>query len=79
MLVDLGCTRCLISETVATSMGMRLQRLGRPIRFEQMDGSLLGCQPATHVTEKVTMELGQHRERIHFVVVPKITEEVILG
>lgn len=41
-LIDSGCTRCLMSEAVATSLGVGLQKTARPISFEQIDGSLLG-------------------------------------
>lgn len=68
-----------MSTATATSLGVRAQKLSRPIHFEQMDGSLLGEQPATHVTEWITLEIGPHRELIRFIVVPKMMEDVILG
>lgn len=49
------------------------------MRFEQVDGSLLGGVPAMYITEPVWMELGEHWEVIRFVVVPSMTEVVILG
>lgn len=33
----------------------------------------------THLTEPVKLKMGQHWEMIRFVVVPKMTEAVILG
>lgn len=78
-LIDSGCTRCLMSTAVTTSLGVGLQKLSRPIRFEQMDSSLLGGQPATHVMERVVLEIGTHREVLQFVVVLRITVEVVLG
>lgn len=78
-LIDSGCTRCLMSAVVTFDLGLGLQRLAQPIRFEQMDGPLLGVQPAMHVTEKLVLELGQHREFLWFLVVSQITEEVVLG
>ncbi|KAK9408147.1 hypothetical protein NXF25_006921 [Crotalus adamanteus] len=50
-LIDSGCTRCLISRKVADALGLRLIKLSRPINFEQVDGSLLGGAPVSHVTE----------------------------
>lgn len=40
-LIDSGCTRCLISKDVVANVGIRVRRLTNPIRFEQVDGSLL--------------------------------------
>lgn len=68
-----------MSAVVASDLGVGLHRLAQMIRFEQMDRSLVGGQPATHVTKKVVLELGQHREALQFVVVPRITEEIVLG
>lgn len=65
-----GSTHCLMSEAIASELGVGLQRLVRLIWFEQMDRSLLGGQPAMHVTEKVVLEISQHREVLRFVVVP---------
>lgn len=78
-LIDSGCTRSLMSAAVATSLGVGLKKLSQPICFEQMDSSLLGGQPATHVTEWVILEIGPHQEVIRFMVVPGITEEIVLG
>lgn len=39
----------------------------------------MGGVLATHVTERVKLDFGQHWELIHFIVVPKMMEEVILG
>ncbi|XP_039215403.1 uncharacterized protein LOC120315311 [Crotalus tigris] len=78
-LIDTGCTRCLISRKVAVESGFRIYKLTQPIRFEQVDGSLLGGVPATHVTERVRMDLGEHWEVLRFIVVPIMTEAVILG
>lgn len=50
-LVDSGCTRCLMSAAMANKLGIRMKQLTNPIRFEQMDGSLVGGQPATHITD----------------------------
>lgn len=59
-LIDSGCTRCLMSTAVADSLGVKIRKMLRPLSFEQMDGSLLGGQPATHITERITLEIGPH-------------------
>ncbi|XP_039213407.1 uncharacterized protein LOC120314410 [Crotalus tigris] len=78
-LIDTGCTRCLISRELALEHGIHLHRLAQPVRFEQVDGSLLGGAPATHITEAIRLELGAHWETIQFVVAPAMSEAVILG
>ncbi|KAK9400665.1 hypothetical protein NXF25_011379 [Crotalus adamanteus] len=78
-LLDTGCTRCLINREVVQQMGIRVARLKSPIRFEQVDGSLLGGAPTTLVTEPIRMDVGGHWEVIRFVVVPSMTEPLILG
>lgn len=50
-----------------------------PHLFEQMVGSLLGGQLATHVMEPLTLEVAPHQERIRFIVLPRIMEEIVLG
>lgn len=70
-LIDSDCTRCLMSLATTAGLGFRVRKLSRPIRFEQVDGSLLGGAPATHVTERVKLEFRQHWELIHFVVVSR--------
>lgn len=47
------------------------------MKFEVVDGSLIGGSPATHLTP-VLLEMGQHWE-IQFVVIPKMSETIILG
>ncbi|KAK9395807.1 RTL1: Retrotransposon-like 1 [Crotalus adamanteus] len=78
-LIDSGCTQCLVSKGVVKKVGIRVHRLARPIHFEQVDGSLLGEAPATLVTEPVRLDMGEHWEVLRFIVVPSMTEEVILG
>lgn len=57
-LVDSDCPCCLMNVATADSIGVGVRRLAHPIRFEQMDGSLLGGQLATHVTELLTLQIG---------------------
>lgn len=68
-----------MSVVVTSDLWLGLHRLAHLIKFEQMDRSLTGGQPATHVTKKVLLELGQHREALQFIVVPQITKEIVLG
>lgn len=53
--------------------------MAKPIRFEQMDGSMLGGALATHITEPVKLEMGEHWELSRFVVVATMNESLILG
>lgn len=78
-LIDSGCTQCLISLSVINELEVRTQWLAKPLWFEQVDRSLMGGAPATHITEPIRLEMTMHWEMIHFVVVPKMTEAVILG
>ncbi|KAG8147950.1 hypothetical protein E2320_001384, partial [Naja naja] len=78
-MIDSACTWCLITQAVVDRLGLRLLQLRKPIRFEQVDGSILGGTPATHRTEMVRMDMGHHWEKISFVVVNHMTEAVILG
>lgn len=41
-LIDSGCTQCLTSQAVVTALGIRVREMAKPVRFEQVDGSLLG-------------------------------------
>lgn len=41
-LIDSSCTSCLISKDVVAEVGFRVRQLANLIRFEQVDGSLLG-------------------------------------
>lgn len=54
-------------------------RMHQPIRFEQMDGSMLGGKPVTHITEPIKLEIGEHWENLRFIVVEKMIESIILG
>lgn len=78
VLIDSECTCCLMSLQLATDLGVCIKKLAQPIRFEQMDGSLLGGGPATHVTGKLTLEIGQQSKELQFVVVPRITKDIVL-
>lgn len=49
-LIDSGCTRCLISQVVAAELGIQVREMPKPMKFKQVDGSLLP-PPATHIME----------------------------
>lgn len=78
-IIDTGCTRCLIKLPTVLKMGIRTKTMTQPIRFEQVDGSLMGGGSSTLLTEPVKLEMGQHRELIRFVVSPKMREAMNLG
>lgn len=78
-LIDSGCTRCLICRAVIEELGVCMVKLKKPIKFKQMDSSTLGGAPATHITEPVRLEIGEHQEDIRFIVVDKMIEPIILG
>uniref|UniRef100_A0A2H6N3G1 Uncharacterized protein n=1 Tax=Micrurus carvalhoi TaxID=3147026 RepID=A0A2H6N3G1_9SAUR len=59
-LIDSGCTRCLVTKAVVDKIGLNLIKLKVPIKFEQVDGSILGGIPATHRTEYIKMVMGEH-------------------
>lgn len=71
----------MIYDTLLTvlKLGIRAKRLTEAMGFEQADGSLIGVAPATHLTKPVCLEMGEHWEMIRLVIVPKMTESVILG
>lgn len=46
------------------------------MRFEQVDGSLIGGSPVTH---QMQLKIGQHQETICFIIKLKMTVAVILG
>lgn len=40
-LIDSGYTQCLVSQVVAITLGCQVREMAKPIRFKQVDGSLL--------------------------------------
>lgn len=60
-------------------LGIMVKNMIQPIRFEQVNGLLIGGAPTTHLTEPVKLEMGSHWEMIQFLVAQKMTEAVILG
>lgn len=78
-LIDTGCTRCLMKQSLAEILGPCIMYLQTPITFKQMNDSVLGGQPSIRVTELVHLEIGQHWELICFVVVETMIEPLILG
>lgn len=78
-LIDTGYTRCLISQAVVAALGIQVREMAIPIRFEQVDASLLGGAPANHLTKPVWLEMGEHREVLRFIIASKVMESVILS
>lgn len=78
-IIDIDCTRCLVNLLTDLKLGIRTKTITRPIQFQQINGLLIGGAPAMFLTESVRLEMSQHWEFIRFVVVPKMTEVVILG
>lgn len=42
IIIDTGCTRCLVSLPTVQKLGIRTKPLANPICFEQIDGSQIG-------------------------------------
>ncbi|KAG8125469.1 hypothetical protein E2320_020781 [Naja naja] len=79
IIIDTGSSWCLISPESVCSLGIEIKMLTTPIRFQQVDGSMIGGSPAMQVTEKVKLTIGEHWEIIWFIVIPKMTQSVIPG
>lgn len=79
VLEDSGSTRCLINLPIVLKLYIREKQLSQLMQFKQANGTLIGGAPATHLIELVCREIGEHWELIHFVVIPKMMEAVILG
>lgn len=71
-LIDLGRTRCLISQAAVHRLGLHARKLKNPVKFEQVDGTLIGGKAASHLMEPVELVLGDHQETIRFMVTPKM-------
>lgn len=78
-LLDLGCTRCLVSPALVEKFGIRLRRLKTQIAFCQLDGSVAGGIPATFTTVSLEMTMGSHSETLSFTVTPGMDRLLILG
>lgn len=76
-IIDTGCTH--ISLPLCQKLDIQMKPLASPIHYEQINGSLIGGAPAILVTESIRLEMDHHWEFIWFVVVPKMTETIILG
>lgn len=76
VVINIGCTWCLISLSLCQMLGIQTKPLASPINFEQLNESLIGGAPAT---EPVQLEMCHHWELTRFIVAPKMTETVILG
>uniref|UniRef100_A0A2D4IEP7 Peptidase A2 domain-containing protein n=1 Tax=Micrurus lemniscatus lemniscatus TaxID=129467 RepID=A0A2D4IEP7_MICLE len=78
-LVDTGCTRCLINQLVVDELKLSVEFMKQPMKFEQVDGSLLGGKPSFTMTVPVKLEIGVHWEILRFIVVQDMRADVILG
>lgn len=59
--------------------GIEGERLRQPMKFKEIDGSIVGDLPTCYLTEPVHLSLGNQEETIRFVVAPKMAEVMILG
>lgn len=48
------------------------------MKFEQVDGSIIGGLPTSYLTEPVSLRMGNHKETIQFMVAQKMAEAMIL-
>lgn len=85
VLLDLGCTRCLVNSTLVEKLGLQLQEPKVSMTFCQLDGSVAAPsarptnKPATFVTEPIEMRLGAHTETLSFIVVSGMERPLVLG
>lgn len=49
-LIDSSCTRCLVSLQMVGNLGLRVWNLHQPLKFEQVDGSMIGRLPASYLS-----------------------------
>lgn len=54
-----------MGRTIVNQLGLRTVPLKTPIRFEQIDGSLLG-RVTRLVTEPVELHIAEHKEVLRF-------------
>lgn len=60
-------------------LGLHVRKLRKPMKFKQVDDTLIGGKAASHLTEPVKLGLGNHQEIIRFMVTTNMAEEMILG
>lgn len=60
--IDLGCSFCLISQLTVQRLGLHVRKFRKPVKFEQVNGTLLVGKVASHLTESVQLKLGATRD-----------------
>lgn len=56
-----------------------MRKVRKPVKFKQVDGSLVGGQAIHPLMEPVQLKFGDHQETIRFMVTPKKAEDMIIG
>lgn len=59
-LLDLGCTRCMVSPEVVEKLGLRYKQLMVPIAFCQLDRTVAQGVRAHFIMELVELWMGNH-------------------
>lgn len=77
--LDLGCTRCLISPTMVGRLGICLWKLKTLILFCQLDGPVMGREPAILVMEPLEIAREARNERLMFTVALGTKWPLVLG
>lgn len=78
-LIDSGCSCYLISQAVVQRLGLHVRKLKKPVKFEQVDGMLIGGKAASHLMKPLQLGLRNHQKTICFMVAPKMAEDMFLG
>lgn len=78
-LIVLGCTHCLISQATVWSLGLHVRKLMKSMKFDQIDGTLMGGRGASHLMEPVQLKFRDYQETVRFMITLKMAEEIILG
>lgn len=68
----------LVQQTV-NSLRLRVRKLRQPMKFKQVDRSIIGGMSASYLTEPVSLRMESHKGTIEFVVTPEMAEVMILG
>lgn len=69
-----------LARKLTNSMKPRIasEEADHPMKFKQVNSSLLGGLSPSYLTEPVHLRLGNYKETIQFVVAPKMAEAMIL-
>ena len=77
-MIDSGATEDFIDYSFAMIHQLPLTKIKQPRNIYMVDGTVSQAGPITHTTE-VPMDIGNHKEKITFLVARLIKHEVILG